>query len=205
MSVTLYDWPARLRSRVYQRFVDSQWAIPTANAIGAGAMQLQASFVALLSLFSIDPVTSDPTSPAYGVGRGVQLDRLGRIVGMVRGGINDDHFRFYLRGKIRANKSNGSVSAIIAVFLAMFPGSTPVYLPGGIASFTLRIDGYPITDAPTVTAALFMLDLAKQAGITTVFEWDTAVDNNFVLDGTPGQGFPIDSVVGSGGVLGGAV
>jgi hypothetical protein len=40
---------------------------------------------------------------------GAQLDILGRIVGVDRGQKTDDEYRTFIRGKIRANRSNGRI------------------------------------------------------------------------------------------------
>lgn len=170
------DWPARLRAKVYTQFSQSNWAVPTANAIGAGVQSLQNLLVALLSLWSIDPITNDPTSAAYGVGRGVQLDRIGRLVGQPRSGADDDHYRYYLRAKIRANKSNGSPDDLIAVFKAML-GATeiPLYSPGNNASFILQLST-PMTEA-VAAIALYFLRIAKQAGVRALLETQELVDS----------------------------
>lgn len=198
------DWSKRLRALVYQQFVYANWAIPTANAIGAGAQQLEAAFQALLYLFSIDPITNDPTSPAYGVGRGQQLNRLGAIVGYQRSGLTDETYRLYIRSKIRANKSNGSVNALIAVFKAMFPGAGVLYTPGGIASFTLRITGYVINGQQTVNAMRYALYLAKFAGVRAVMEFEPVVDYLFIFGGIPAQGMGSTTDATVGGRLLGA-
>ncbi len=174
--VNVPDWPARLRAKIYTQFAQSNWAVPTANAIGAGAQSLQNLLVAMLSLWSIDTITNDPTSPAYGVGRGVQLDRIGRLVGQPRSGADDDHYRYYLRAKIRANKSNGSPDDLIAVFKAML-GATelPFYQPGSNASFILRLST-PMTEA-VAAIALYFLRIAKQAGVRALLETQELADS----------------------------
>lgn len=161
---TITDWPARLRKRVYSMFWSSHWAIPIAEAVGAGSDELEAAFSAVLSLFSIDTVTDVVTSPSYGVGRGAQLDRIGRIVDQPRSGADDAHYRFYLRAKIRANKSSGSVDDLIAVLKAML-GATeiPLYTPGGNASFALQLST-PMTEE-VAAIALHFIEIAELAGV----------------------------------------
>ena len=78
MSLALIpDWQAQLRSRVYSGFYDTNWAVPLANALGIEGAQLDAAQIAMMSLLSIYPITNDPASAAYGIGRGVPLDRIG--------------------------------------------------------------------------------------------------------------------------------
>lgn len=165
--IAVDDWQERLRGRVYQQFKESNWAYPLADAIGAGSDSLELAFTAMLFLFSIDTITEDATSPLYGVGRGVQLDRIGRLVGQPRSGTDDEHYRYYLRARIRANKSSGTPEEIIAVFQAML-GATelPWYTPGGNASLSLRIVT-PITDEVAEIARYF-LGLAVMGGVKAI-------------------------------------
>ncbi len=201
------DWPARLRALVYQQFKLSNWAIPTANAIAAGRGELQALFLAMLSLWSIDPITdgTDIDQPGHGVGRGVQLDRIGRLVGQSRGAATDDEYRPILRARIRANKSNGSPDSVINVFLAMFAGAgAPLYTPGWIAQYTLRLVGV-IMDPLVVTAALGLLRAATQGGTRAVLEWSTVADAAaFTWGGTAQQGWGDTTNMAAGGALSGA-
>jgi hypothetical protein len=176
MAITeIADWQARLRGRVFAQFAQSNWCVPLADLIGAGANELELAFAAVLLLWSIDTVTNDATSPLYGVGRGVQLDRIGRLVGQPRAGVDDDHYRFYLRAKIRANRSDGTPDVIIGVFQAML-GATelPVYYPGGNASFFLRLTT-PITDA-VAEIALYFLGISEMGGVRGLLGSQVDVD-----------------------------
>ena len=140
-------------------------------------------------------------------GEGAQLDRIGRIVGEPRGGVDDETYRLYLRAKIRANKSSGGPDQIIAVFQAMFPASpgAPLFIwGGGPASFTLRLEGL-VLDPPAAAAAVFFLRFAELAGVRGVLEWRTAADDaTFIFDGTPKQGFGDATDPTVGGRLSGA-
>jgi hypothetical protein len=170
MALTLpADWRLRLLDRIYQQFKGTLWAPNLADMLGAGANELQAAGVAMLSLWSIDTITDDDTSPAYGIGRGVQLDRIGRLVGQARAGADDEHFRYYLRARIAANRSRGTVDDLIRVFQAML-GATelPLYVPGGNASMVLRLST-PITDAVAEIGRQF-LGFAKMAGVRAILE-----------------------------------
>jgi len=163
------DWRLRLADRIYQQFKGTLWAPNLADMLGTSANQLQAAAVAMLSLWSIDTITDDATSPAYGIGRGAQLDRIGRLVGQARAGADDDHFRYYLRARIAANRSRGTVDDLIRVFQAML-GATelPLYVPGGNASMVVRLST-PITDAVAEIARQF-LHVAKLAGVRALLE-----------------------------------
>lgn len=177
------EWPARMRALVYEQFKNSNWAIPLANAIGVHRGQLQLVFEAVMLLWSIDPVTADDDfgNPAYGVGRGVQLDRIGKLVNQARGGASDAEYRPILRARIRANKSNGTPDDVINVFLAMFAGEgSPEFTPGWVAQFTLRLVGV-IMDPLVVTAAVGLLTSSTQAGTRAVLEWSTVDDSEMLI------------------------
>jgi hypothetical protein len=200
------DWRYRLARRVYVQFQSSNWCIPLAYAIGNGANELQASALALASLFSIETITEDATSPAYGVGRGVQLDRIGRLVGQPRGASTDDVYRYLLRARIVVNRSTGGPDTAIAVFVAMFNGAgTPLIIPGWIAAFTLRLVGV-VLDPLAVGAAVSLLGAATQAGVYSVLEWTTTdAAYTFAFDALgANQGFSNFNDPSTGGLLGGS-
>ena len=186
-------WAARLRALVYTQYAQSNWAIPLANAIGQQRGSLALLESALLLLWSIDTVVDDTQSdsPFYGVGRGVQLDRIGKLIGQPRGAASDNEYRPILRARIRANKSNGASDDVIGVFLAMFNGEgEPLLTPGWIAQYTLRLVGV-IMDPLIVTAAVGLLRSATQAGTRAVLEWTvTAPASCFVWCNLPGTTLP---------------
>lgn len=169
------DWQARLRALVFQQFAVSNWAIPIANELGAQRQGLQGILDAVSLLWSIDPVVPDSatTDPAYGVGRGVHLDRIGKLVGQPRGAAPDAEYRPLLRARVLANKSRGTASDVIGVFVAMFAGEGhPLIIPGWIAQYTIRLVGV-VMDPLIVPAAVGLLNAATQAGTRAVLEWTT--------------------------------
>lgn len=204
--MTADQWQAQLRSRIYGGFAQSNWAAPLANALGIEYAQLDAAMRAAALLWSIDPVTDDPASSLYGVGRGVQLDRIGALVGAARSGLQDGPYRAYLRAKIRANKSNGSPKDVIAVFVAMFAGAgTPLYRPGWIAAFSLRLVGV-IMPPLEVPIALLLLSEAALAGVYAVLEWTSSPPDHVFTFNALGanQGWGDLGNVNAGGAMGGA-
>lgn len=206
MSALPIDWRFRLASRVYSMFSGSNWAVPTAYAIGAGDNQLEAAFLALAYLFSIDTITDDATDPGYGIGRGVQLDRIGSLVGQPRGAASDTVYRPILRARIVANKSSGGPDTAIGVFLAMFSGAgAPLVVPGWIAQFTLRLVGV-VMDPLLVSAALGLLAASTQAGVRSVLEWTTTDPAHVLAWDALGasQGWGDVNNPSVGGLLGGA-
>src|SRR5687768_16247400 len=52
---------------------------------------------------------------------GDQLDIIGRIVGLDREGLDDDDYRRYIRARIAANNSNGTIEDLLTVaFLVVY-------------------------------------------------------------------------------------
>lgn len=170
------DWVARLRSRIYTEFLPTNFPLPFSVALGTNANAFQACVAALAYVWSIDPITNDATSPAYGVGRGVQLDRIGLLLNQPRAGSDDPTYRLYLRAKIRIDKSDGSVNDLIAVFMAAFPGVLPLYQPGGNASFVMVLPDVVLTDQQAAIALSFLLT-AKMAGVRALLQTQGDVDS----------------------------
>jgi hypothetical protein len=206
------DWPARLRALVYEQYKLSNWAIPLADAIAKQRGQLAGLNLAFLFLWSIDTITDDTASPAYGIGRGVQLDRIGKLVGQQRGAATDAEYRPILRARVLANRSNGAADVAMRVFLAMFAGDgAPLYTPGWVAQYTLRLVGV-LMDPLIVPAAMGLLAAATQGGNRAVLEWTTVEPdevltcNDVVAFGALGVGQAIGDADNPtrGGRMGGA-
>ena len=172
MSLALIpDWQAQLRSRVYSGFYDTNWAVPLANALGIEGAQLDAAQIAMMSLLSIYPITNDPASAAYGVGRGVQLDRIGAIVGEPRASSDDATYRILIQAKILVNKSNGASPQMLAIALACFGGAgAPILTPGWVAQFTLTLAGV-VMPPQAASAVVALIGQAVQAGVRCVVEY----------------------------------
>lgn len=209
------DWQARLRGRLAMQYRESNH-VGIVDAIAAQTQAVEDAGQALCRIYYIDPVTDDATSPLYGVGRGAQLDGIGAIVGQPNAGESDEIYRLYLRARIRANKSSGSPPNLFAVYQAMFAGAASMtFVPGGNATFALRIDS-PVLTGAEVTVALVFLGVAKAAGVRGILEWTTAdADHSFACDdasdlaSTPGLGFgdssTASSTLSAGGSLAGAL
>lgn len=201
------DWQRQLRSRIFAMFARTAWAPGIANAIGAESNIVDAAILAVAYMFSIDPITDDPASPAYGIGRGVQLDRIGRVVGQARGASNDDVYRLLLRARILANHSYGGPNQVIGVFIAAYNGvGTPLLIPGWIKAFTLRLVGVEV-DPLAVAALTQLLGRCTEAGTYSVLEFSTVdSDHTFTWGGLGAHQTWGDITFGRdvGGMLGGA-
>ncbi len=104
------------------------------------------------------------------------LDKIGKIVGQLRGSLDDATYRAYIRARIRANRSGGTLPDIYKVFSLLFGSDTGMlYTPGGTASFEFRI-----LDALTpdqAAAGVSFLTESKAAGVRAIFEWQEQPDN----------------------------
>lgn len=204
------DWQRRLRGRLAMQYRGTNHD-GLADAIGRQAQAIENAAQALLRIYYIDPVTDDVTSHLYGVGRGVQLNRIGAIVGQERGGVSDAVYRLYLRARIAANRSSGTPENLFAVYQAMFAGAAElVYVYGHNAAYVLRIDA-PVLDGDEVAVALIFLGVAQAAGARGILEWTTAdEDHSFAFDdandlgSTPGLGYSDNANIDLGGCLAGA-
>ena len=208
------DWPARLRALVYTQFAPTNWAVPIANAIGARFDGMQGILDACARLWSIEPVVADSATadPAYGVGRGVQLDRIGRLVGQARGGATDAEYRPLLRARALANRADGTTDRAIGVFVAMFAGAgAPLYLPGWVMEYTLRLVGV-LMDPILVPGAISLLAASTQAGVRAVLEYSTVAPSaSLIADDLTPSAVPcstgladVAAPAAGGGMTGGA-
>lgn len=153
------DWAAHLRARFYQQFKNKPNLQAVSDDVLAPQFQaIEDTAQQLLTIMSIDASV------------GVQLDNIGKLVGQLRGGVDDATYRLYLRAKIRANKSSGTPNDVYAVFLAMFNSAMGMfYEKQPPASFMLRFLSPVTTDQEQV--AIKLLGKAKAAGDRAVLEY----------------------------------
>jgi hypothetical protein len=126
-------------------------------------------------------------SRAIEAAQGEQLDLLGRIVGLDRGGRTDATYRIWIRAWIRLLKGSGTPEDILSVFAAITQGSTKIVLEEQFpAAFVIRVDSTSIID-PAELAKL--AQLAKAGGVRVIVESATSDDpTSFAFDPN-GAGF----------------
>lgn len=100
---------------------------------------------------------------------GVQLDVIGRIIGLTRSGMTDDDYRAALKAQVRVIKSSGATEEIIAVFYCVEPDSTITITNWTIASLTCELD-LPITASEAVLYRRFLRQ-ARAAGVKGILLW----------------------------------
>ena len=199
------DWLSRLRGRIAEQFK----TLPNLDAlVVAYAAQIQAleeSGQALSMLGSIDPLTSDVNSPLYGIGRGVQLDVIGVLVGQKRLSADDATYRLYLRARIRANESSGVAEDLYGIFVALFAGAGRARAVSmQVATLVFQIFS-PTMDGPTEAVVIAFLRDAHIAGVRVILEWQPVDDSlAFSFYSGPGLGFGDATNPTPGGQLVGA-
>lgn len=169
------SWPARLRTRLYAQFRDKVTHKQWADLLGRQQQDVEDATQTLLTLLDID------------ASEGVQLDVIGRIVGQPRTGVDDPTYRLYLRARILANRSTGTVENIYAVMRALFGQDTarPVYSGGWVKQFSIRL-GFVLTRTQALVALEFLGD-AKEAGARGILEWiESPASAVFTYDSGPG-------------------
>lgn len=100
---------------------------------------------------------------------GVQLDAIGTIVGQPRGGTDDETYRVFLRARIAANRSRGTVEDILRVLnLILLDDSVQIEVQTiGPAFVEVRLTNVTTTDAvATLTAAFTQKSVS--AGVRAV-------------------------------------
>jgi hypothetical protein len=126
---------------------------------------------------------------------GVQLDKIGRIVGRGRGSLNDDDYRIAIRGQIRINRSCGTPEDLIVVTRLSSPSST-------VFSYD---ELHPATVLIAIIGALdFNIDVlfgnlvrTKSGGVRLFLTWSAAnPENTFTF--APGSVPVVDTLKGFG-------
>lgn len=107
-----------------------------------------------------------------GAATGALLDGIGDIVGLSRGGLDDDDYRVRLRARIRANRSNGTGDDVLeTIGLVISNALTLQELPP--ASFVMVIAD-ALTEDPVILAA--ELARARAAGVRAQLSYTLAAD-----------------------------
>jgi len=205
--VDAIDWITRARSRLYEQFRDKPKLLAVVDAYAAQLQALDDAGQALTMILSIDPITDDTESPLYGVGRGVQLQRIGRIVGQPYTGEPDDLYRLRLRARIKVNKSSGTPEELYAVYQALEAGAGHARIePAPPAGLVFHAND-PYNPAEAALLLGFLSD-ARDAGVRLWLEWQAVPDANafaFASADYAGDGFGTTADPTVGGALGGAL
>ena len=101
---------------------------------------------------------------------GVQLDRIGVLVGQPRWGRLDGPYRKLIRARIGANVSKGTPEDIIAILLKLLTAPARViYFQDGIAKAWIRTETVVDPDSDTIFAINESISASKPVG--TIINW----------------------------------
>ena len=120
---------------------------------------------------------------------GAQLDLLGKIVGQLRNGLDDDDYRRYIRARISANISDGTVEDLlrVAVLIVDDDSLTIQVDQQGVAAVVVRVSNAVVSN--TADILIKFLKLAVAAGVRVILEWSSLPQSNWFIWDTPGQGW----------------
>jgi alpha-D-ribose 1-methylphosphonate 5-triphosphate synthase subunit PhnG len=114
---------------------------------------------------------------------GIQLDNLGTIVGVERGGRNDADYRVRIGAQILLNTASGTIEELLALAVAL--GATTDVLLREVQPAKIEIEvDIPITNGAEIGA---VMGQAKAGGVGFSFTWYESA-TPFKFD-TSGQGF----------------
>lgn len=119
---------------------------------------------------------------AFGIG----LDVLGYIVGQSRNGLEDETYRRYIRARIAANRSNGTIPELINIAeLIIFDDDASIQmLRQNHATILVRVTGIEV-DTVLQKALISFLRDAKSGGVRLILESaDIAPADLFYWDST---------------------
>ncbi len=103
---------------------------------------------------------------------GVQLDRIGKIIGQPRDGRTDEVYRRFLSARIVVNKSGGTVDEILRVAELVLDDEdvTLTLASGGPAQLLLKLEDAPVPIETATLLAVYFLRRTVAAGVRIVVE-----------------------------------
>lgn len=121
---------------------------------------------------------------------GAQLDIIGRIVGQEREGLTDTDYRRYIRARIAANNSNGTIEDVLTVaFLVVYDNTLDYIVDNqGVACLVLRIENGTLTDN-LANILIKFLGNTVSAGVRVILEYSTVAPAQWFVWDTPGSGW----------------
>lgn len=198
MIAEIVNFADRQVARMLERYRNKTRTVLLVRELADSVQEVEAALWDLISRTAID--TAD----------GVWLEGLGRVVGENREGATDTEFRRFIRARIRANRSAGTVEDIIGVLTA-WNGSLPTLLvvdrfPAGI-ELTLTAS-FPADHLPRL---IRLLKSTRAAGVGTMLIYQHVEDanaftfsSNATLQVSSAQGFGDSSNPATGGQFVGA-
>lgn len=113
---------------------------------------------------------------------GAQLDVLGKIVGQARGSLSDADFRRYIRARVVANASSGTVEDVLRVIDGVLndPSADLELTTTPPAAFRIRVASAEVNDAVADILLDFLRDTAA-AGVNAILQYTPAAPADALL------------------------
>jgi hypothetical protein len=135
---------------------------------------------------------------------GVQLDGLGKIVGIARFGLSDNDYRFWIKAAVLINISDGEPETVLAIYNLLTETTSGMIFEYYPASVGLSSDGLISAGNEDLVAGLVLSALPAGVRLDSLGYYDSS--NPFSFDGTVSpQGAGFGSIYDStlGGIWGG--
>lgn len=168
------DHIATALAKLPDQFRDKETWIKSITALVRPMQALEVTLQALLLQRQLDYAA------------GAQLTTVGRKVGQPRNGVTDDViYRRYVRARVRANRSRGTIEdvIVISVLIVNDEDATHRVHNEGNATMILRIEGVAMTAAlsdilidflrPAVAAGVRIILETSEYPPSETFTWDT--------------------------------
>jgi hypothetical protein len=178
VSLARVDRVASAASRLPGYLRKTRW-LELLGAIAAEVQEVEDMWLAMLASNAIDDAGGD------------QLDQIGKLVDLPRGGSTDEDYRRRIRAKVAVNRSLGLVNDIIRIVrLVVNDAGVAVEIDQqGIAAYVAKLGALAVPTATATDLAAF-LRKGTSAGVRSIVESSTVADTDaFILDGPAGLGF----------------
>lgn len=147
--------------------------------IEANAAQWQEIDNALWQLATERYLSTDAeigTSTVFYEAEGVQLDVIGRILGLTRQNLTDAQYRQMLRAQIKVLHSAGTAEQLIGIFAAARPTATVVVSTQPPAYVYVTLDD-DIIEAGLGDILVLMIRRGRAAGLAATLLWQETADS----------------------------
>ncbi|MEW5804676.1 MAG: DUF2612 domain-containing protein [bacterium] len=127
-----------------------------AALFGTQVQEIEDALWALFGLLDIDH------------SEGIQLDKIGTIVGHARLGMSDALYRIWLKAKIAQNVSEGDIERVISVWQLFVPGATKIHV---VENFPAEVILYSNASPDPAYESLIISSMQKVVGAGIKFGW----------------------------------
>lgn len=160
MTTQITNHVAQAKARLKEQFKEKTKYVALLEALVAPCQDIEDALWQLFSERWIDTAVGD------------QLDNLGTVIGQDRAGLSDDNYRAYLRARIAANKSNGTVEDLIRIteLIVNDEAAHIVVEQQFPAAVVVKVEDAAASVA-TSDALIAFLKLAKAAGVRVILEY----------------------------------